>query len=174
LSRTRKVAHSVQFPTYSNIAPLEAFVPLVILHTWPHRFQVGTCWTHFIDNQSALHCLISEHSRSIPKNIITDAEWEEAAKLRIAPWFYYAPSEHNLLDGRSRGEDCLTSAPYGRAVEGSGQAVPPGGRRTEMSSNANKKRMPARVLAPRLLARERAELEKERPCCACSEPFAFS
>lgn len=46
-------------------------------------------------------------------------------RREIFPWFYYVPTDLNIVDGFSRGED-FRVYPYGRPVQWRPPVLPPG------------------------------------------------
>ena len=87
---------------HHDIQDVEAIGPLVILATWAELLQ-GCLWTHYIDNNGALACLVNGSSSVATSDVIVGMTWERIAKVSALPWFDRVDSKSNPVDGLSRG-----------------------------------------------------------------------
>ena len=62
---------------------------------------------HFIDNASALNCIIKGFSRQSDLCRLVGQLWFRASSRMAALWAFYVPSACNLADGPSRGDVTL-------------------------------------------------------------------
>ena len=108
----------------SHINSIEALGPLLLLPTFEELFE-DALWLHVIDNSSALGSLVKGHSTGHALSSIASAFWSLATRVRAYPWFYYVPSDLNVIDGYSRGEP-FTILPFGNSVTFRRPQLPPG------------------------------------------------
>ena len=84
-----------------DIFEVEAIGPAVILGNWGHLMD-GMLWLHFIDNESALACLVKGSSSVLSGEVITSYTHSMIAKHSILPWFDRVDTHSNPVDGLSR------------------------------------------------------------------------
>ena len=94
-------SQSTDLEPQRHINKIEAIVPAICLSTWPDLIR-GSLWTHLIDNDGALSCLVSGCSRNSLLSAVVDYTWAQIPALGCWLWFERVPSVCNIVDGLSR------------------------------------------------------------------------
>jgi hypothetical protein len=91
------------------IGQLELLAILLVYWSEPERFA-GRDVIHFVDNTSAIYCMIKDYSKSPDSARIVHCIHAVFVAFDINVWFEYVPSKENISDGPSRGADALVDS----------------------------------------------------------------
>ena len=113
------VSHWLSKRTY--MGQLEIYAGPIALYTWASLLS-DTHLIHFVDNDSALACLVRGYSPKSDSCALVGLYWLTAAKHRVASYIDRVESKSNLSDGPSRFDTDLLSRLGSQAVT---PCVPP-------------------------------------------------